>query len=84
MVLANVSKTVMQEVARSMNRVRKSHSQKREYIMASAIQGIGRDAAGIGADVNYYTAFGQTKTSLDVDLSSPDVDPSVIAEEARS
>ena len=79
----NVSKTVMTEVARSMNRVRKSHSSLRESLMAKAIQGIGKNAGGVGHDVNYYTAFGQTKTSINVDLSSADVDPSVVAETAR-
>ncbi len=79
----NNTKTVQMEVARSMNRVRKSHSALRETCMAKAIQGIGLNASGVGSDVNYYTAFGQTKTSLNVDLSSADVDPSVIAEQAR-
>ncbi|AUR87519.1 major capsid protein E [Vibrio phage 1.101.O._10N.261.45.C6] len=79
----NTEKTVMQEVARSMNRVRKSHSQLREKLMANAIQGVGLNAKGVGKSVDYYAEFGQTKVSLDVELTSADVDPSVTAETAR-
>ncbi len=79
----NTSKTIVTEVARTMNRVRKSHSQLREKCMALAIQGVGLNEGGIGKDTDYYAKFGQTKTSIDVQLNSPDVDPSAIAEQAR-
>lgn len=79
----NTSKTVMTEVARVMKRIRSSHAQLGEKLMAKAIQGVGLNAAGVGSDINYYTAFGQTKTSIDIKLDSADVDPSVAAESGR-
>ena len=77
----NTSKTVTSEIARVMARIRSSHALLKEKAMALAIQGIGLEGAGIGANYNYYTEFGFTKVSAEVDFTAAAVDPSATVEE---
>lgn len=80
----NESKTVTSEVARVMARIRSSQSLLKEKAMALAIQGIGLEGAGVGVDYDYYTVFGQTQQTADVDFTDLTTDPSsVIEAEAR-
>lgn len=79
----DTSKTVMGEVDRVMTRVRNSHAQLKEKAMAKAIQGIGLEGAGIGVDYNYYTKFGVTQTTANVDFADTTTNPADALEEAR-
>lgn len=80
----NESKSVLRDINRVMNRLRASHAQLKEKAMAKAIQGIGIDGEGSGNDYNYYTLFGVTEASADVDFTDPLINPAdVIEEKAR-
>lgn len=68
----NTSKTVMSEIARVMRRIRASHTQLSEKLMAQAIQGVG---AQLGTSLNYYDEFGITQETADVDLTDSATDP---------
>ena len=75
-------KTLVEEIARIMTRVRGSHAQLREKAMALAIQGVGFEGAGVGADYDYYTECGRTQEAITIDFTTI-ADPTVAVEEAR-
>lgn len=71
----NTSKTVMSEVARVMARIKRAHAQLREKAFMEAIQG-----RGYGTTYNYYTSFGVTPATADVDFTDLVTDPSSVIE----
>ena len=81
---ANAPKTLGVEVARVMRRIRNSHDQLIEKVSMEAIQGRSYTGGGVGTVYNYYTAWGATQKTADVDFTDAATDPrTVIEAEAR-
>jgi hypothetical protein len=76
-----VPKTLNDEVARVMRRVRNSHANTLEKAMIEAIKGksyVG--TGGVGTVENYYTVWGQTPVTADVNFIDDTTDPRSVVE----
>lgn len=81
---ANAPKSLAGEVARVMRRIRNSHAQLLEKIQMEAIQGRSYTGGGVGTVYDYYTEWGLTQKTADVDFTVATTDPrQVIEAEAR-
>lgn len=76
----NEAKTVLTEVTRVMQRIRNDHTVLIEKAQAAAIQGIGLNGIAPNTHYNYFTEFGFTQTSVQVDFTSGSVDPATTIE----
>ncbi len=65
----NAPKTVQDEVIRVMSRLRRSHSELVEKIMIEAIMGNSYSPSGL-ASYNYYTVWGETQQTADIDFTN--------------
>ena len=77
----NESKTLLTQVARVMARIKRQHAQLREKAMAEAIQGrsyLGE--GGAGTLYNYYTLWGLTQDTANVDFTDLTTDPAAVLE----
>ncbi len=77
-------KTVASEVNRVMRRIRTTHKRTRESVILEAIRGKAFAPNGT-VNYDYYTQFGATKATFNLNLGDPSVDPrSVIELDARA
>lgn len=80
----NAPKTLEQEVARVMARIRRYHSQLKEKAMCEAIMGNSYAPGDTNSQYNYYTLWGLTQNTADVDFTVTTIDPrDVIEDSAR-
>lgn len=77
---ANAPKTLGVEVAKVMRRIRNSHDQLVEKVSMEAIQGRSYIGGGVGTVYNYYTSWGLTQQTANVDFTDTAVDPRSIIE----
>ena len=76
----NAPKTLQDQVTRVMERCRRNQALTKERVMVEAIKGNSYlGTGGVGTLYNYYTAFGETQATADVDFTSS-VDPSATIE----
>lgn len=82
---ADAPKTVQDVVTRVVARIRKSHEQLKEKAMFQAVMGKSWSPEDITAQYNYYTEWGVTQHTADVNFTDPAIDPSdIIESEARA
>jgi hypothetical protein len=67
-------------VTKFMQRMRNAHATTKEKIRTSAIKGTNFLGGGVGVSVNYYTEWGLTQQTANLDFSSPTVDPASVLE----